>query len=228
MNPSLQGILPVNKEKGRTAFYPVKLLRRLSGIRKVGHAGILDPFATGVMVMLIGRKYTRRAHTFLNEDKEYVADIFIGTSTDTYDRCGTVTASCDRVPSPREVSDAIERFQGWIQQVPPMYSAKKIGGQKLHVLARQGVVLERKPSKIRLALTILDYTYPRLVLRVRSSKGAYMRSLAHDIGQTLSTEAHLFELTRTRSGRFTLEQCIDQAKLTDPGCDLTGYLCREV
>ena len=149
MNP-YEGILPVNKEKGRTAFYLVKVLRKLSGIKKIGHAGILDPFATGVMVMLLGRPYTKISDKFLHHDKEYLATVKLGASTTTYDCDGEITQTSDLVPHETTLEDVVKEFQGSISQIPPMYSAKKVQGQKLYVLARQGIEIERKPIHVHL------------------------------------------------------------------------------
>jgi len=226
MSP-LEGILPVNKEKGRTAFYLVKVLRKLSGIKKIGHAGILDPFATGVMIMLLGRPYTKIADTFIHHDKEYLATVKLGASTTTYDCDGTIAATSDYVPSSSEVNQVIMQFQGQIEQIPPMYSAKKVAGQKLYVLARQGIEIERAPIQVKVETEILNYQYPHLKLRVKCSKGTYVRTIAYDIGQKLQTEAHLIELTRTRSGPYDLKDCIDAKSLSDRSFNFVPYLRKE-
>lgn len=223
----LEGILPVNKEKGRTAFYLVKVLRKLSGIKKIGHAGILDPFATGVMVMLIGRPYTKIADRFIHHDKEYLATVQLGASTTTYDCDGDVTQTSDRVPSLEDIESVVSQFQGTVQQIPPMYSAKKVGGKKLYVLARQGIEIERKPIQVSLQIHIVDYSYPELKLQIQCSKGAYMRTLAYDIGQALETEAHLTELTRIRSGPYALKDCIDAKSLSEPSFNFAPYVRKE-
>jgi len=222
-----EGILPVNKEKGRTAFYLVKVLRKLSGIKKIGHAGILDPFATGVMIMLLGRPYTKISDTFIHHDKEYLATVRLGISTTTYDCDGEIMATSNVIPSESEVEEVVKQFQGSIEQIPPMYSAKKVEGQKLYVLARQGIEIERKPIQIHLETEVLDYSYPELKLRIKCSKGSYMRTVAYDIGQRLKTEAHLVELTRTRSGPFELKDCIDAKSLSDRSFNFTPYLRKE-
>ena len=224
---SHKGILPVNKERGRTAFYLVKVLRKITGIKKIGHAGILDPFATGVMIMLLGRPYTKIADTFIHQSKEYLATVKLGASTTTYDCDGEVIATSDRVPSIEEIKEAVKQFQGSILQIPPMYSAKKIKGQKLYVLARQGIEITRKPIQVQLEIKILDYSYPELTLKVKCSKGTYIRTLAYDLGQALETEAHLVELTRTRSGPFELKDCIDAKSLSDRSFNFTPYLRKE-
>ncbi|MBU6382860.1 MAG: tRNA pseudouridine(55) synthase TruB [Verrucomicrobia bacterium] len=222
----LNGILLVDKAPQSTSFYLVSLLRRLTGIEKIGHAGTLDPFATGVMVMLIGKEMTRRSHEFLSSDKEYRATIQLGLTTETYDLEGAIVERSDKVPTLAEVELALSAFQGDILQTPPMYSAKKVGGKKLYDLARRGIVIERQPVLVRVAIELLQYNYPMVDIKVTCSKGTYIRSLAHDLGQGLGCGAHLFELTRTRSGCFRLEDCVPQALLKDREFDITPHLRR--
>lgn len=218
------GILLVDKAAGSTSFYLVSLLRRLTKIEKIGHAGTLDPFATGVMIMLIGREFTRRSDEFLNKDKEYRATLQLGLATDTYDIEGQITSRSDKIPTLKEIELALSTFQGEILQIPPMYSAKKVDGKKLYDLARKGITIERQPVKVQLQINLLNYQYPMLDIEVTCSKGTYIRSLAHDIGQSLSCGAHLFELARIRSGPFHLGQCIPQAHLKNPEFDLSPHL----
>lgn len=205
-----EGILIVDKSPALSAFSLVSKLRRLSNIKKIGHAGTLDPFATGVMIMLIGSKYTKKSEQFLQDDKEYLATIHLGIETDTYDCEGTTLFCSDLIPSLKEIENALEIFQGQVLQVPPMFSAKKINGQRLYKLARKGQVIERQPVLVRMTTTILSYKYPLLKIKVNCSKGTYIRSLAHDLGQALNVGAHLSALQRTKSGPYTLEQAISQ------------------
>ncbi|HSX11105.1 MAG TPA: tRNA pseudouridine(55) synthase TruB [Chlamydiales bacterium] len=218
------GILLVDKAAGSTSFYLVSLLRRLTHIEKIGHAGTLDPFATGVMVMLIGQDYTRRSNEFLNKDKEYRATLQLGLATDTYDIEGQITSRSDKIPTPQEIALALAAFQGEISQIPPMFSAKKVEGKKLYDLARKGITIERQPVKVQLQIKLVSYNYPMLDIEVACSKGTYIRSLAHDIGQFLGCGAHLFELARTRSGAFHIGQCVPQALLKNPSFDLSPHL----
>lgn len=227
-NPKGEGLLLVDKEKGRTAFYLVKVLRKLSGIQKIGHAGILDPFATGVMVMLVGRPYTRISDSFLNNDKEYVATIKFGEATDTFDCDGTLMQTSDKVPTIAEIESVVAEFQGPIMQVPPMFSAKKVGGQKLYLLARKGIEIERRPVQIEVKTTILDYSYPELKIQVSCSKGTYIRSIASEIGEKLGCFGHLIALQRTRSGSFQLKDCIDAKSLSEPSFSYIPYLRKTV
>lgn len=213
MIPTPEGILPINKPTGITAFTLVRKLRRLLGVKKIGHAGTLDPFATGVMVMLIGRNYTKLSDKLMGQEKEYVGRVHLGIVTDTYDSDGVEVETNDNVPSLKEVEDALTFFQGEIQQIPPMYSAKKINGQKLYDLARKGEVIERKPVTLQVQTELISYEYPFIDIRVTCSKGTYIRSIAHDLGEKLGCGAHLSSLIRTRSGFFTLSNCLEGDRL---------------
>jgi tRNA pseudouridine55 synthase len=214
-----EGILLVDKPAGKTSFSLVASLRKRLGVKKIGHAGTLDPFATGVMVMLIGKNFTRLSDQFLVQDKEYQAELHLGKSTDTYDCEGTITQTSDHIPTLEEIQETVALFQGDIEQIPPMFSAKKVNGQKLYELARKGKSIERLPVKIHVQIEILSYQYPHLTIRVACSKGTYIRSLAHDIGQTLHCGAHLSALKRLRSGIFRIEECIDGALLNSTEFD---------
>lgn len=208
-----QGILLVNKAKGSTSFSLVHRLRKITQIEKIGHAGTLDPFATGLMVLLIGKGATSQSDRWLTCDKEYKATLHLGISTDSYDIDGAVTHTSQRIPTLAELEETILRFQGGYSQVPPMFSAKKIGGKKLYDLARKGITVERAPVAVTLTITLLSYTYPQVELHITCSKGTYIRSLAHDIGLSLGTGAHLFALIRLRSGPFHLDQSIPESDL---------------
>lgn len=222
-NP-VEGILLVNKPRGKTSFSLVASLRKRLGVKKIGHAGTLDPFATGVMVMLIGRNYTRLSDRFLAKDKEYRARLLLGATTDTYDCEGKILATSDKCPLEEEVHEVLKSFQGWIDQVPPMFSAKKINGKKLYEMARKGQEVERKPVSVWLDTQLLTYQYPYLDLHVKASKGTYIRSLAYDIGQKLGCGAHLTTLERVRSGSFHLHECINADDIHNKEIDLTGKL----
>lgn len=216
----VEGILLVDKSKGHSSFKLVAMLRKRLGVKKIGHAGTLDPFATGVMVMLIGRRYTRLSDQFLCNDKEYIAEVHLGTTTDTYDSEGVIIAQSPIVPTLEEIQHALKAFQGEIEQVPPMYSAKKIQGKKLYELARKGIEVERKAVKVALETTLIRYEYPLLELKVMCSKGTYIRSIAYDLGLKLGCGAHLSNLRRTRSGKFCIQDCISEADIFSPSVDL--------
>lgn len=226
MSSQSQGILLINKAPGSTSFQIVAQLRRLLKVDKIGHAGTLDPFATGVMVMLVGKEFTKKSDEFLTNDKEYKATLHLGVSTDSYDIDGKVTQRSEIIPTETEVSLAIKAFQGKVSQIPPMFSAKKVQGKKLYDLARKGIEIERQPVLVELQTTLLRYEYPELEIKVACSKGTYIRSLAHDIGQMLGCGAHLSTLTRTRSGPFLLENCIPQESIKNLSFDLQPYFIR--
>ncbi len=219
-----EGILLVDKPQGRTSFSLIRALRKLTGIKKIGHAGTLDPFATGVMVMLVGREYTRLSDKLLVQDKEYLANVCLGVSTDTYDCDGKVVARSKKDPSADEIRPILAKFQGEIEQIPPMFSAKKVRGKKLYELARKGEVIERRPAKVHVNTECISYTYPNLTLRIACSKGTYIRSIAHEIGELLGCGAHLSQLNRTRSGTFSLEECVDGNLLDQANFDITPHL----
>lgn len=224
---STEGLLLVNKPVGRTSFHLVASLRRILGVKKIGHAGTLDPFADGVMVMLIGRNFTRLSDQFLCDDKEYLTQVHLGISTDTFDLEGQVLQKSDRVPSLEELKQALSYFQGEILQTPPMFSAKKINGQKLYELARKGKVVERQAVKVRVETQLVEYQYPFIMLKIKCSKGTYIRSIADELGQRLECGAHLTRLTRTRSGPFALQDCFDGKLLNSPELD-RALLCQKI
>jgi len=220
----LEGILLVDKPPGKTSFHLVHTLRRITGVQKIGHAGTLDPFATGVMVMLIGRSMTKLADSFLTDDKQYLATFTLGYESDTYDLDGTLTPISSIEPSRQEICDVLASFQGEIQQIPPMYCAKKVKGKKLYELARQGITIERAPCLVTVDIKLVEYNYPHLTLNITCSKGTYIRSLAHDIGKKLQTGSYVEKLVRLRSGDFFLADCLDFHTLCLEGSNYTHHL----
>lgn len=224
---SYEGILPICKPVSKTSFSLVGSLRKLTQIRTIGHAGTLDPFASGVMILLIGKPFTQLSNRFLNQDKEYLATVHLGVTTDTYDTEGQILSQNPFIPTLSDVKETLLKFQGTIQQIPPMFSAKKVQGKKLYELARKGIVIERESVSVTLSIDLIEYCYPRLDLHVRCSKGTYIRSLAHDIGSELTCGAHLSALTRTRSGNFTLEHCCDGTRLMEMGYEWTSFLKKD-
>jgi len=219
----VDGYLLVDKPKGKTAFHLVAVLRRRLGVKKIGHAGTLDPLATGVMVMLIG-KFTKMSDKLLSQRKTYKATLHLGIETDSYDAEGQQIATSPLEPTESQIIEAIEKFQGDIEQIPPMFSAKKINGQKLYHLARQGKTVERKPALVNIKIDFLNYNYPFVEIDVDCSKGTYIRSLAYDIGKELGCGAHLATLLRTSSGPFDLKDCISSDQLYDDKLDLTPFV----
>lgn len=219
-----EGLLLVDKPQGKTSFSLISALRRLTGIRKIGHAGTLDPFATGVMVLLIGRRYTKLSDSLLAQNKRYHTQLHLGVSTDTYDREGTVVAQSKKKPTIEQIKKVLKEFEGEILQVPPMFSAKKVKGERLYTLARKGITIERKPCPVSVHIRILGFKYPYLNLDISCSKGTYIRSLGHDIGEKLGCGAHLSELRRVESGTFHIDECVDGNNLYDREFDITSHL----
>jgi tRNA pseudouridine55 synthase len=207
------GILVVDKEKGMTSHDVVDVVRRRFAIKKVGHAGTLDPNATGVLVILLGRA-TKLSGTFLNEDKEYEARMRLGERTDSGDCMGKVVETREVRVSAAEINAAVNSFKGDSKQVPPMVSAKKVKGKRLYKLARKGVEVERVPVSIRVErIGVSGIDLPIVNFSLECSKGTYVRQLAHDIGEKLGCGAHLTELRRTRSGGFTIGQSVSFSEL---------------
>jgi tRNA pseudouridine55 synthase len=206
MDKDLCGILVVDKEKDMTSHDVVAMVRRRFSIKKVGHAGTLDPNATGVLVLLLG-KATKLSSKYLGSDKEYAAIMKLGEKTSTADAGGEVTESLEVNVTKEEVTNIMKRFEGEILQVPPMVSAKKIKGKRLYKLARQGITIEREPVKVKINhLEITSVDLPLVAFKVSCSKGTYVRQLAEDIGEGLGCGAHLAELRRTVSGEFSIEE----------------------
>jgi tRNA pseudouridine55 synthase len=209
------GILVVDKEKNMTSHDVVALVRRNFKIKKVGHAGTLDPNATGVLVLLLGRA-TKLSARFLSQEKEYIGIMKLGERTDTGDRDGKVLETKEARVSEEKVKKTLSEFIGQIEQVPPMVSAKKINGKRLYKAARKGLEVEREPKKIVIReLELTGMELPFVTFRVVCSKGTYVRQLAEDAGKKLGCGAHLVELRRTRSGQFSLEQALPLSKLLD-------------
>jgi tRNA pseudouridine55 synthase len=209
------GVLLVDKADGMTSHDVVAIVRRQLGIKKVGHCGTLDPIATGLLLLTIGRG-TKVQDLLMSEDKEYVGTLTLGIATSTQDREGEVL---DTKPVPQlseeQIRTAFDKFRGDFYQTPPMVSAKKHGGVPLYKLARQGKVVEREPRFVH----VYRYTVDRVALpdvdfSVLCSKGFYVRTYAHDIGEALGCGAHLKSLRRTKSGRFDVANAIgvDQIK----------------
>lgn len=213
------GVLLVDKAAGMTSHDVVALVRRRLQIKKVGHCGTLDPIATGLLLLTLGRG-TKIQDLLMSEDKEYAGTMVLGQSTDTQDRAGVVTEERP-VPELEEatVHAAFAKYAGDFYQMPPMVSAIKQGGVPLYKLAREGKVVERQPRLVHVyRYTIGRIETPEIDFSVTCSKGFYVRTYAHDIGDTLGCGAHLKELRRTKSGRFCVDGAItiDELKNTEP------------
>lgn len=212
--PTVSGILNVNKPTGPTSFDIIRLVRKGTGIRKEGHAGTLDPMASGVLLVLLGRA-VRISEYLMDLPKTYRGTIRLGVSTNTYDAEGTPTHEARVVDvSRQDVEDALHAFVGDIEQTPPAYSAVKVQGQPAHRLARKGqaVALAARPARVN-RIEVLSFESPDAEIEVECGKGTYIRSLAHDLGEVLGCGAHLTSLVRTRVGPFTVESATNAADL---------------
>lgn len=202
------GFILINKPVGPTSHTIVNRMRKVTGIKKIGHAGTLDPFASGLLILGIGRPATRNIDKFIKLDKEYQATMKLGQETDTYDRTGRTIYTADAnspFPDENRIQRVLEAFTGKQEQTPPMFSAKKIGGKKLYELARKGIEIERKAVEITIfKIQLIEYSYPWLKISVRCSSGTYIRSLAFDIGRCLGNGAYLEELERIKIGAYDI------------------------
>lgn len=205
----MDGIICINKPEGFTSFDVVAKLRGMTKIKKIGHSGTLDPMATGVLPVFIGRA-TRAIDLMPDHRKRYTASFQLGQTTDTLDRTGTILSSCPSQISLEGLKETLSQFQGIISQFPPMYSAVKVNGQRLYDLARQGKEIERKPRQVEIyGLNLLEFSPEEQIgkIDVFCSKGTYIRSLCDDVGKKLGVGAVLTDLVRTQAGCFCLEDC---------------------
>lgn len=217
----MNGIINVIKPTGMTSFDVVAYLRKLTGERKIGHTGTLDPMAMGVLPVCVG-KATGAIDYILNKDKSYVAEVTFGKNTTTEDATGEVTETFCNNATVEEITKAICSFEGGYEQIPPMYSAIKINGKKLCDLARKGEVVDRKPRKVSISnievVNIKDNT--KALFRCDVSKGTYIRTLCYDIGKKLGIGAYMSCLVRDRVGEFDIEDALtleDVKSLSDSG-----------
>jgi len=204
--PPESGILLVDKPSEWTSHDVVNCVRRRFRVKKVGHCGTLDPAATGLLVLVLGRA-TKLSGRLSGQDKVYSGTLRLGIETDSQDRDGKITAENDPGAITREqIEDVFQRFTGDIQQIPPMVSAVKKDGRPLYKLARKGIEIERDPRSVTIhSLELLDFRLPDVDFEVRCSKGTYVRTLCADIGRELGCGAHLAALRRNRSGKFKIE-----------------------
>lgn len=210
----MDGILIVNKPQGMTSHDVVDLVRRRFHIKKAGHAGTLDPMATGVLVLLLG-KCTKLSNELMASDKEYEGSLTLGSTSDTGDAWGKISLSGDASAiSEEQVRSIFAKFTGEIEQTPPMYSSVKVNGRKLYEFARKGVTVEVAARKISITnLEITQLKLPEVSFKLACSKGTYVRQLCVDIGAELGCGAHMTRLVRTRSGQFSINEAVDVEKL---------------
>lgn len=217
INPDFSaGVFLVDKPVDITSFKVVSRLRRILRIKKVGHAGTLDPFATGLLIVCAGRPATRLISQFMDGEKEYLATLRLGVETETLDTEGAVTARCPVGElTNSQVEKCLQAFRGRQLQIPPAYSALKYKGKPLYYYARKGIEVTKDPREVNISLlertdgnATLTGLEGDLCLRVVCSKGTYIRTLAADIGRSLGCGAHLVQLRRTRSGCFTVDESL--------------------
>ena len=209
------GFILIKKPKGITSHDVVNILRKITNVKKVGHAGTLDPLASGLLILGVGREATKKLSLFQKADKEYVATLKLGAVSDTLDKEGHVEQiEVKKIPKRKDVKAAIKKFIGKIQQIPPVFSAKKIRGEKFYELARKGIKVQPKPQEVTIyQILILQYDFPFLKIKVKCSSGTYLRSLAFDIGKALGCGAYLEDLVRTKIGRFSVKNAVELSDL---------------
>ena len=213
----MNGIIVLNKPQGKTSHDMVAFLRRLTGIKKVGHTGTLDPLATGVLPICIG-KATKAADMLTVSDKAYRTELVLGATTDTQDVTGEILTEKPVNVTGEDIKSAVSKFIGEISQIPPMFSAIKKDGKKLYELARQGISVEREPRKVSIyGIDILkiDLENNTVTLDVSCSKGTYIRTLCEDIGKSLGCGAYMKSLVRTKSAGFSLSDSYTVEELTE-------------
>lgn len=211
----MNGIVIIDKPAGWTSQDVTARLRRVFGTRRIGHGGTLDPMATGVLPVFVGRA-TRGVEFFEHAEKTYETELLLGVATDTEDTTGTVLTRREVSVTPGQLAAVLERFRGEIMQIPPMYSALKVNGQKLCDLARKGRQVERQPRPVTIhELTLLSREGDTLHLRVRCSKGTYIRTLCADIGEALGCGGCMQALRRTQAGEYTIAEAVPLQQLLE-------------
>lgn len=223
----MSGIIIIDKPQGWTSNDVVSRLRRVFNTRRIGHGGTLDPMATGVLPVFVGRA-TRGVEFFEHAEKTYETTLRFGITTDTEDTTGKVLTERPVSLTKEDVLEILPQFRGEIMQIPPMYSALKVNGQKLYDLARKGREVERQPRPITIhELELLDFSGNEARLRIRCSKGTYIRTLCKDIGEALGCGGCMAQLRRVRAGEYTLDGAIPLERLlaeSDAGMDVEHYL----
>lgn len=213
----MKGMLLVDKPAGWTSFDAVNYVRKMvaqaEGKKarqvKVGHTGTLDPFATGLLVLLIGKEYTKRASEFSKMDKAYEVTMKLGAVSSTGDPEGEIRPVSDTVPTEKDLKEALKRFTGQIEQVPPAYSAIKVNGRRAYKLAREGKEVQLEPRKVTInRLELVDYAYPDAKFVADVSSGTYIRSLVEDIGVAIDAGAYTVALRRTTVGKYDISQAV--------------------
>ncbi|MDO8507091.1 MAG: tRNA pseudouridine(55) synthase TruB [bacterium] len=212
-----EGIYLIDKQAGWTSFDVVAKMRGITGIRSIGHAGTLDPFATGLLIVLVGKEFTKRQDEFMKQDKEYEATLKLGEESTTGDPEGEIRKIETREYSKEEVEEALQKFIGEIEQTPPAHSAIKINGQRAYKKARKGEKFEIPKRNVTIhELDLTEYKYPFVKFRVKCSSGTYIRTLGVDIAEKLGTRGYLTELRRTKIGEHDIKDAKELSSLTNP------------
>lgn len=206
----MNNIFAVYKPKGPSSFDMVRQVKKITGEKRVGHAGTLDPLACGILVIGVGRKATKRLNKFVQKEKEYIARIKFGAQSQTDDEEGKKKEfQIKKIPDEKEIKKVIKKFIGEIKQTPPIYSAVKIKGRAAYKYARKNLKLELEPRLVFIKdIKILDYDWPKLKIKVITGPGVYIRALARDIGRELDVGGYLADLERTRVGQFIKEKTL--------------------
>ena len=220
----MQGLLPINKPESWTSFDVVNYVRKIVAHHegkkprniKVGHTGTLDPAATGLLIIAVGKQYTQQMPTLMKQDKTYDVELTIGKVSTTQDKEGEVTQISKEVPSREDIDKVLELFKGEIQQLPPAFSAIKVNGVRAYELARKGREVELKPRPVKIyEIANVTYEYPLLRFSAHVGSGTYIRSLARDIGEKLGTGAYMSALCRTSIGDVKIAQAYELSDLTE-------------
>ena len=212
------GFLNINKPKGMTSHDVVAKLRKILGVKQIGHSGTLDPFATGVLPICVGK--ATKLIEYLPDDKEYIATVQFGKSTDTYDLEGETTNVFEKKVKSDEVLCSLKNFEGNISQLPPVYSAIKKNGKKLYEYARAGEAVEIEPRQVTISqICLLDFDEESQIakIKVACSAGTYIRSIANDLGNLMGCGGYLIALERTKAGKFRIENSYDLSEISDKG-----------
>ena len=215
----MNGFLVIDKPAGITSHDVVDRARRILGIRKIGHLGTLDPLGVGVLVLAVG-KATKAVRYFVEDDKEYTTTVKLGVITDTQDLDGNVIEEREVNVSREQFEHVLKAFRGEIEQIPPMVSAKKVGGKRLYKLHRQGIEVKREPKLVTIyQIDLQEFASPSVTFHVRCSKGTYIRTVCADIGQVLGCGGAMAWLRRTKSGFFTINEAVTLDELEKMSTD---------
>jgi tRNA pseudouridine55 synthase len=208
------GLLLINKSSGPTSHDMVYKLRKITGIKKIGHAGTLDPFASGLMIMAIGRETTKTLADYIGMDKEYIATVKLGLISSTLDRTGIITDNLANPIKEEFILNELSKIVGTHNQIPPMHSAKKVGGKKLYKLARKGIEIVREPKLVNIYhIEEINYSWPLLTFNIKVSSGTYIRSIADDLGKSLGCGALLEELQRISINNYSIKDAAEVDRL---------------